>query len=858
MQLKAKKLAIGISSSILIISLGVAGVLYHILHKSMPDYSATISLAGLHTKTQIFYDDFGAAHILAENEHDLFFAQGYAQARDRLWQMDLQRRAAEGKLAEVFGEVALDYDKHMRTIGIKRVADTLWQSNALSNESRRVLEAFSEGVNAYLTQISSGEVSPALEFDALGYKPETWQPEDCLSIIRLMGWELNIAWHIDVALAELTAKLGYEKAMQVYPDWPKDGQLVIPTEYLPQELLADASKMTLNKTASQANQSGLLASLTDFKAADRAYRAWSGTLGSHIGSNAWAVTGSKSETGNAILANDPHLGFSAPSRWHEVQLLCPNAQIDGAGCSLPGVPAIVLGRNANIAWGITNMMLDDCDFFVSPDSLEGIYQEVVEIIQVKDSDPVPFIIKTSQLGTVLPQPIINGRLKTDESHLANHQIVMKWTGYEKSDELGAFLGILKSSNWDEFRNSLGTFALPGQNFVYADRQGNIGYQSAGFLPIRNDRQGFLLRDAANTAQHWQGYAQFDELPRVYNPPNEMIVSANNKIVDDRYKYYISSLWEPASRAERISELLLSKETLSSADFAQIQTDVVSPQARDLMPYLLSAIASDTLQSHLRPIQYLKNWPYDFSKSAIGASIFSQFFVQLMHNTFADEMGEPLFMSYVSLVNAPTRALQQMLQDSSFVRVQQDSLMQTVVKYNAWFDDTNTPEVETRDDIIRKSFAEAIQILRTHLGNDEATWRWDAIHQLRVQHVFGQAGVQGEEGFIAKAFNFAPASSEGTSTTINNGEFRFSKLNYGKNMLLSADHAIGASSRRVIDLTNSAAFLSVMPGGNSGEMMSQHYDDQFSLWLDGNLRTFSTEPNDFLKQDFRLTELNPKE
>ncbi|ACF13920.1 peptidase S45 penicillin amidase [Chloroherpeton thalassium ATCC 35110] len=858
MQLNGKKLAIGVATSVLIILLGVAGVLYHVLHKSIPDYSASYELGGLHAKTQIFYDTYAAAHILAENQHDLFFAQGYAQARDRLWQMDLQRRAAEGKLAEIFGDFALDYDKHMRTIGIKRMADTLWQSNALSEESRFVLQAFSEGVNAYLKQVQDGDVNLALEFDALGYTPEPWQPEDCLAIIRMMGWELNIAWHIDVALAELTEKLGYQKALQVYPESPKDARLVIPTEYLPKELLANSTNPDDKSPRFGKEASDLLASLTTFKNADRAYRAWAGTLGSHIGSNAWAVTRSKSATGGAILANDPHLGFTTPSRWHEVQLLCPAAGIDGAGCSLPGVPAIVLGRNANLAWGITNMMLDDCDFFISSDSLEGGYEEIVEMIQVKNSDPVPFIVRLSKFGTVLAKPMVESLLKTNLANLAEKDIVMKWTGYEKSDELGAFLGILKAADWNEFRAALCTFALPGQNFVYADRNGNIGYQSAGLLPIRDDRQGYSLRDAANTAQHWKGYAKFDELPRVYNPPSDMLVTANNKIVDDRYKYYISSLWEPDSRADRISELLLAKEKLSAEDFQHIQVDVVSPQARNLMPYLMNALQSDTAQAHRRAIEYLKNWPFDFSKSSIGATIFSQFFVRLMHNTFADEMGEPLFMSYVSLVNAPTRVLQQLLADSSFVEVQQDSVMTTVVKYNAWFDDIATPEMETRDDIIRKSFAEAIQILRSHLGHNEAAWRWDAIHTLSVQHVFGQAGQQEKDQFVAKAFNFATAQTAGTSTTINNGEFYFSKLNYDKNALLNAAHAVGASSRRVIDLNNQAEFLSVLPGGNSGEMMSSHYHDQFPLWLEGKLRTFVTEPKVFVQQKFDLTELNPKQ
>lgn len=847
MQLSKKKIIIGISSAIIVIIGGVIGTLYYILHKSIPDYSTTVKIEGLKHPVKIYYDDYAAPHILAENSDDLFFAQGYSHARERLWQMDIQRRAAQGRLSEIFGSATLGYDRHMRTIGIGRIADSLWKSTALSNESRQVLQAYSNGVNAYLHELEAGETSAHLEFDVLKYRPDPWRPQDCLSIVRLMGWEMNNAWQIDVVLAELTQKLGAEKAYQIYPDYPKDKPIIVAEQQITERLLRDSAH----------SKNPLVADLHAFRSEDRSYRAWSKTLGSHIGSNSWAVTRSKSTTGNAILANDPHLGFVTPSRWHEMQLVCESAGINVSGCSLPGVPAVVLGKTPFTAWGLTNMMADDTDFFITSDSTEGKYKEIVEEIQVKDGNPEHFIVRLSKHGVILPGEILEGMLKTRDAQVMHHDIAIKWTGFELSDEIGAFLKLMTAKNWEEFRSALKTYVIPGQNFIYADTKGNIGYQAAGLVPIRPDKQGFLLRNGADPVQAWKGYIPFEELPKSYNPPSNMIVTANNKITDDTYPYYISALWEPPSRAERIKELLNAKEKLSPDDFAAIQADVVSPQARELMPYLLNSLAKDSVQTHKNAIQYLKNWQYDFEKSSIAGTIFSQFYKQLLRNTFADEMGDPLFESYISLVNTPTRVIQSLVKDSSVVTVELDSVKVQQVQYNLWFDDVKTPTVETRDDILRKSFSEAVEILRQNLGTDEARWQWSAVHQLNVRHIFGRKSQDKEDGIMAKVFNFDPSPTGGISTTINNGEYDFTGYRPDGKDVLHADQTVGASSRRVIDMTNASSYRSVLPGGNSGEIMSSHYKDQLPLWLEGRLREFVTDIAKFAERNYKLTQLEPK-
>ncbi len=832
------KILVGTAIALLLIAIGGAVAVNHLIKRSIPNYEATKRLEGLSAPVQIFYDEFKAAHIVAETKRDLFFAQGYAHARERLWQMEVQRRAATGRLAEVLGEGAIGFDKLFRTVGINRLAKELWAWEGLSEDSRMVLTAYSEGVNAFLDEVRRKESSLPIEFDVLGYEPESWSPEDCLAIVRLMGWELNIAWHIDIALAEIEHKLGKAKAMELYPDYPKGKPVIVSAQATTQAVQA----------------------LRAFRDGDSECRAMFGSLGSHIGSNAWAVTRRKSTTGKAILANDPHLGFMTPSRWYEVQLLCKAETLNAAGCSLPGTPALVLGKTDKLAWGLTNVMADDCDFFLTSDTS---FTELVEEIKVKNSDPVPLLVrlynKNGVSGVVISEDVrqkFQG-LKTDVLRKVAREkkaVVMQWTGFEKSDELKAMLDVLEAKNWDDFRQALRHFAVPGQNFLYADTAGNIGYQPAVKIPIRLDKQGFSLRNADDSLQAWHGFIPFDSLPRLFNPPSDFIVNANNKLIGDTYPYYLSALWEPPSRAERITELIMAKEKLSPSDIEAMQFDVVSPMARDLMPYLMNAIASDTAARHQRAIQYLKNWRYDFSEKEIAPTIFAQVLKQLLRNTFHDELGEDVYQNYLALINSPTRTIQRLLADSSFKLVQRDSVMIEEWVFNEWFDDVKTPDVrETRDDIIRKSFREAIEILTEKVSPDDANWQWGKLHTLTVPHLFGQKSNDG----IARFFNFETVPSIGTATTINNGEYYFRQADPDGKALVNLEHKVGASSRRVIDLSNPNFFRSILPGGNSGEPASPHYSDQLPLWRKGKLREFPTNPDAFQSPKFMKTELLPK-
>jgi penicillin G amidase len=869
---KSLRVVIGILLSFVIIVLGVLGAAYYVLHKSQVRYDSDLALRGLTAPVKIYYDDYAAAHLTAENEHDLFFAQGFTHARERLWQMEIQRRAASGRLAEILGRDALGYDKLFRTIGTRRMADSLWKWNGLSEDTRQTLTAYSDGVNAFLESVKQGNANLPIEFTVLSYEPDAWKPEDCLAIVRLMGWELNIAWHIDITLAELTAKLGAEKAAELLPDYPDNKPIIAPDFVPPSSVKPNPAKpneikpsQPKKKTAAVYEQPSpdVLASLSSFRTLDTDFRIFFGTMGSHIGSNSWAVTRTKSTSGKAILCNDPHLGFMTPSRWYEVHLVCSKTGINAAGCSLPGTPAIVLGKNDAIAWGLTNVMADDADFFLTNDSLET-FSEIIEEIKIKNDNPFLLPVHVSAKRVEITDEIRYGfnRLHSpifDSVKSHKKIIAMQWTGLEKSDELRAIKGLLTASSWTSFRESLSHYAVPGQNFLYADTAGNIGMQSAARLPVRRDKQGFSLRTAGDSLSEWQGMLAFDEIPNVYNPASDVIVTANNKLTSRAYPHYISALWEPPSRAERLTELLTkdSAKQFSSEMMQAMQSDVVSPAARDMMPFLLEALTNDTTPSHRKAIQYLKNWQYEFGEKSIGATIYAQFLKQLLYNTFADEMGEESYQGYITLMNTPLRVVQKMIQDTIVTTIVQDSVMISESSHSAWFDNVNTPQVESRDDVLRKSFDDALMILNRNLGSDESRWQWGRLHTLTVRHFFGQKNPKtGEENAVGKRFNFETIVTAGTSTTINNGEYRLRQPDTLGQSLVAAEHILGPSSRRVIDMGVAGTFKSSLPGGNSGDPINPHYSDQLPLWHSGKLREFLTDMSLISTRNFPCTTLRP--
>jgi len=783
---KRAKFIIGISGFFLVVLLGTILFLRHLVTKSFPQVEGGLVLPELEAPVHVYRDDYGVPHIIAENERDALVASGFVHAQDRMWQMDINRRAGEGRLSEILGTGALAYDKQLRTIGFKRIAERLEKS--LRRDSWQALQAYADGVNAY---IESHRGKYPVEFDMLNYEPEQWTVLHSLLIARLMAWELCMGWWSELTLGELMERFSLEKALEIFPPYPKDSPRVIPWP-------SGTQKFALGTR--------------EFRSTERALRKFLNIDGSNVGSNAWVISGAKTVSGFPLLANDPHLGLPSPSKWYLLHL--SGGELNVMGVSIPGTPYIVLGRNENVAWGFTNLMADDVDFYIEKvDSLHpdqyffnGKWLDmklISEEILVRDSASVSWTVRLTHHGPII-NDVHSSWFYQDSATVASHPpVAMRWTGFETTDELYAISLINRARSWKEIRKALENFEVPGQNVLFADREGNIGYQAAVRLPIRGKQNPTLPLPGWIDDFEWKGFVPFHELPFVLNPPSGYVASANNKPVDETYPYHISNLWEPPSRIVRLVDLLESGGPFSLQEVQRIQLDYVSPHARETVPYLLHAYAGRTVHDSVlqTALSYLRNWDFNFRKEDVTTTIFNKFYVKLLWNTFRDEMGRDLFHDYIYLANVPIRVMAEMLK----------------FEWSSWYDDVTTEEVETRDVILRKSLEEALTELQATFGKGLKTWSWGDLHRVTFKHILGS------QKPLDKIFNIGPFPTGGAGTTLNSGEYN---LNSPFQMTL------GSSFRHITDLSDSVSSLMVITSGQSGQPFHPHYDDYVPLWLNG--------------------------
>jgi len=805
---KLAKVSIGIGCTLLIVAVAGFFFLHHLVTKSFSLTGGSITIAGLHGDVDVYRDPYGVPHIDAQDEHDLMMAVGYVHAQDRLWQMDLMRRAGEGRLAEVMGDSAVALDRLFRTIDLRGVAEKIKEH--LHPESRRILEDYAAGVNAF---IATQRGSLPIEFDMLNYAPEPWRIEHSILMARLMAWELNLAWWTDLTYGEIAAKVPIEKLQEIFPTFPDSVPVTVPSSVMKRALV---------------EAEGMLD-------AGEKYRNFFGLGPLSAGSNGWVVDSSKSISGKPILANDPHLGMPAPSRWYEMHVTTPGW--NAAGVSIPGVPLLVIGRNTHLAWGLTNAMIDDADFYIEkPDSAKpGYYvfknsslpfEEREETIYIGSRDSIIMTVRSTRHG-----PIINDvHPGTKEFHRESKHdplIAMQWTGFEVSDEIDAFYRMNRAVNHSEFESALREYTVPGQSVVYADQEGNIAYWTAGRIPIRGKQNAMLPLPGWTGDAEWQGFVPFDELPKLFNPPDGIIACANQKIADRSFPYYISTLWEPPSRIQRIRQLLTSADKFSAGDFKQFQQDVYSTYARDVTGEILHSYdgAQQTDQPVSTAIEYLRNWDFRFTESDIATTIFNGFFVRFLHNTFEDEMGPDVFSRFVFFGAIPYRVSSQLLAADS----------------SLWFDDGRTPVRETKNDIIKKSLSEAVTELQATLGTNTKTWQWGALHTVTFNHPFGKRKP------LDRVFNIGPFAIGGGGTSINKSEFRF---------MTPYAVAVGPSMRQVVDLADSLSSSLIITSGQSGQPLHKHYDDQTPLWLNGGYLNVTLDWSEIRKAKWDHLVLKP--
>jgi penicillin amidase len=786
-----RKVALVVLVVLMALALAVSGGAYFFLNRTFPKVSGTLQVAGLQERVEILRDKWGVPHIFAQNEHDVFFAQGYAHAQDRLWQLEFNRRVGAGRLSEVLGEATLKSDRFLRTIGLYRAAQA--DLAILPAETLAALQAYADGVNAF---IDTHRDRLPLEFTLLGFKPEPWTPTDTLAWGKVMCMDLGGNWEDELLRAQLVAAFGEEKARQLIPPYPDQGPSIIPQEARSYGRL----------------DTSLLEAYADVKALLSAE-------GEGLGSNNWVVDGTKTASGRPMLANDPHLGIQMPSIWYEVHLSTP--EMDVVGASFPGAPGVIIGHNRSIAWGVTNVGPDVQDLYVekvnpaNPNQYEfrGQWEDMTvlqEQIKVKGrSDPVLMTVRLTRHGPLMT-PVISG--ETDP-------VALRWTALEAGRLFHAVYLLDRSRNWEEFRAALKHWQAPSQNFVFADTKGNIGYQTPGSIPIRSRGQGLVPSPGWTGEYEWKGYIPFEELPSVYNPPTHFVTTANNKVVPDAYPYFIAYDWAPPWRAQRITELLQSKDKLTPDDFRDIQADTYDIPAATLMPYLLALTPQGWLQERAMPV--MQQWDLHDDAQSSGAAIFQVMLWRMLINTFGDELQKAGVKDWEGSV----MALLGLLPDGG----------------NAWFDDVATSQTETRDEILQRSFQEALDWWGNKYGDMPHLWQWGQVHTATFAHPIGSVKP------LNLVFNRGPVAANGSGAAVLATGYTYK------------DFSVVAlpSYRQIIDVGEWANSRSMHTTGQSGQPFAKHYGDMIQSWKNVQHHSMLYEKTDIEANLEGKLELLPK-
>lgn len=749
-------------------------VIRDIKRGGLADYNAEIAIESLSANVTIFRDARGMPHIYAENEQDLYFSTGYVMAQERLWQMDLIRRATTGRLSEIFGREYVETDLFLRSLDM-----TTKSKMILSTEDPEIIksmQSYADGVNYYISK--SGKKLPP-EFRILGYKPDPWKLEDMANIIGYMGWDLaagNLT--ADIFNYRLVKKLGEGKASRLIPDGKAVNTFAFPDFKLDDEELMEALS--------------LIASLEKLE-----------SLGIHSfsGSNNWAVSGAKTETGRPVLSNDMHLGLNSPGIWMQIHEVVPG-KLDVTGVAVPGQPFIVAGHNSKIAWGMTNLMVDDIDLFaetINPENenqyfFNGEWKNLLlreEIINIKGEEADTLFIKSTHRG-----PLISGFRNINDAVLS-----MRWSGYDKSNELKAVYRLNRATNWDEFREAISNFNSISQNFAYADVAGNIGLNTGGGIPVRKG-YGSLIRNGETEEYDWKGFVQFEHLPSSFNPPSDFVSSANNNTVNIDYPFYISFRYSAPYRINRIREMLTEKEKFSIDDFKSMITDQHSNYAANLIPLILKQKnrlpEMNSIESEA--FNLLEEWDFDMNKDLVAPALFDFFRISFAKNLLGDELGD----LYDQLPGT--------VKDNYIYRI-------ITVSPDEWVDDINTPDIESIDDIVFTSFRDGIKTLSDSYGTDMDQWIWGEIHTFKLQHPLGKVKI------LDRIFNL-----DSEIYPVGGSNHTVCPYSYNSTGFSVTD---GASQRHIYNTADWDESWTVIPTGTSGIPGSEFYLSQTKEYLDGN-------------------------
>lgn len=756
-----KKVATIAACALVALALIAAGVVTLILRRGLPQVAGELKAPGLQAQVTVTRDEEGVPHILAQNEHDLFFAQGYVQAQDRLFQMDLSRRQASGRLSEIFGEMALDTDKRFRTLGLRRAAELSLPT--YSSEGMEIIQAFCDGVNAY---IAANQNNLSSEFLLNQYKPEPWTPLDCLTIGKYMSYDLGGHWEKQAFRQYLLKNFPEAEALELFPENvdPAGAPLII-----------TASATIADRFLSEANRPD----------------EWNG-------SNNWVVSGSKTESGQPLLSNDPHLSIASPSVWYQMHLQA--GDIDVSGVIFGGAPGIIVGHNAHIAWGVTNTGPDVQDLFIeklNPDNPhQYLYKDqwvdaavIPEPILIKGGRVEPFEVLETRHG-----PVISELSQTGEDGTV---YALQWTALQPSTEIEGMLAMDAATDWASFEKALEKFEAPTQNFVFACDDGTIAYKANGKIPIRaNGGTGLLPVPGWDGEHEWIGYIPFDELPSVVNPPAGFIATANHKVIGDDYPYHISHEWSQAYRQQRIVDVLSAKDKLTVADMQALQGDVLDLHAQEMTPVFAQGLQGAGLtERQQKALDLLTAWDYQTTVDQAGPLVFGLWFERLCDVIFEDRISSEA----AGLFSGRRYAV--------------DGLLRREHAGNPSLWITAKGGLQS---VLLASLDRALDQIEAAQGKDMSKWTWGAFHQVEFTHPLSSVSL------IKPIFNAeGRKASPGTNTTVRAASWNSSGLN---------NH--GASWRFVRDFSTPEFAYHIVAPGESGHPLSPYYHKQFDRWIAG--------------------------
>jgi len=765
-----KRLALLVPLTSLVAIVGAALWLYHRTRASLPQLDGTIPAPGLSARAEVFRDAHGVPHIRAQSLPDVLFAQGYVTAQDRLWQMELSRLHAEGRLSEVFGDRTLRMDIESRALGLPRVAEQALGD--LDPAARVLLASYTRGVNAF---IESHRDRLPLEFLLLRDQPQPWRDVDGVAVALNLSTALSQTWGDDLMRERVTAKLGEDLARDVFPE-----------KSLLDTPVADISAQAPIKPSERKSTTRLEDG--DFERPPLAALLAPLDISSPEGggSNNWVLNGSHTRSGKPLLAGDPHLGHSVPSVWYMIHLKAPG--LDVTGVSLAGLPLVVIGHNDRIAWTMTNTGPDVQDLYAEtfnprdPNKYlhngQWVAAEVRdEVIRVRGRRDYPLTVKVTRHGPVI-------------SHEGNRDLALRWTALEPHAIRLPLLAINQASNWQEFTTALWDFTVPMQNFVYADMDGNIGFYAAGLVPIRKQGDGTVPVPGSTDDYDWTGFIPFDRLPHAFNPPSGMIATANGRIVPDGYPFLITRKWEAPFRTARIFELLRAGNSFLPADMLRIQTDIETREDAWLAQQLLSAAAHGEPEG--ADAQYalsvLKGWDGQARADSAATLV-----CEVTRRALLERLLKPKLGDNLSGYHWPMSTI----------------FLQNVLEQNLtrWLPPGDADFHVT----LMKSLEEGVRRIPSLVHSQSHTaWRWGDTIPLTFHHP-----LSARVPLLGRLLDVGPFPQAGTGTTVKQTTPR-----------------LGPSMRMVVDFSNFDRSMQNITLGESGQVFSPYYRDQFEAWYTG--------------------------